>query len=473
MNNPHATAFSPRIRGPLLALALAFGASSLSAQSFNQPDTDFQGSVRSTSNLVLPGTEIELAGAGFKPGQKITLLRGPSVLNAQPYVADAEGKFSAKLAIPADAVAGIHPIVVQASGPDAASILELKISKQLPVTGQDRFDVTSKKLTQGLYQVAYSAGSNALFVTSAVGRPPVQQSELLKVNPKTLAIVARVTPQAAPAPTPRPGQEAREGGVYAVYGVAVDDANGTVWVTNTRQNSVAVYRQSNLELVKQFPAGAVPHARDVIVDSTRGRAYASATGETFISVFDAKTLEQLPNIEIPSSIRGKTFTPASLELDAKTGKLYTVGLSTGEAAVIDGATGKVEKVFALPNARSAIGVAWNPVAKRLLVASQGSDNLLIVDPETAEVVHDVYVGAGALNVAYEPVSGLAFVSNRVAGTLTAVDADGNVVGNFSGGSFPNHVHEDGKGAMYAINKARGTDDPEGDRITRIVPKKKR
>jgi YVTN family beta-propeller protein len=181
----------------------------------------------------------------------------------------------------------------------------------------------------------------------------------------------------------------------------------------------------------------------------------------------------LPNIEIPSSLRGKSFTPTSLELDAKTGKLYTAGLSTGEAAIIDGATGKVESVFALPNARSAIGVAWNPVAQRLLVASQGSDNLLIVDPQTQKVVHDVYVGAGALNVAYEPVSGLAFVSNRVAGTLTAVDADGNIVGNFSGGTLPNHVHEDGKGVMYAINKSRGADDPEGDRITRIVVKKKR
>ena len=33
-----------------------------------------------------------------------------------------------------------------------------------------------------------------LFVTAAVGRPPVTQSELLKLDPETLEITARVTP---------------------------------------------------------------------------------------------------------------------------------------------------------------------------------------------------------------------------------------------------------------------------------------
>ncbi len=471
MNRSRSTSF--RLRPTVLGLSLLLAAGVAGAQVFSQPDTDFKGSVRATTQVVLPGTQTGIEGNGFKPGQQVTLLRGETVLNAQPYVVDAEGKFTGQLAIPADAAAGVQPVVVRTSGPDAASIFELKVSKEIPLSGQNLFDTRTQKLVQGLYQVAYSARSNAVFVTSAVGRPPVSQSELLKLDPKTLRVVARVNPGAAPAPEARPGQPPREGGLYAVYGVGVDDTNGNVWVTNTRQDTVAVYRQSDLSLVKQYPVGAVPHARDVVIDAEHNRAYVSATGETFISVFDSKTLQQLPNIEIQSGKRGEKFTPTSLDIDPATGKVYTVSLSTPEAAVIDGIAGTVEKVYPLANARSAIGVAWNPVAKRLLVVSQGSDNLLITDPETGKVEHDVYVGAGALNVSYEPSSRLAYISNRGAGTVTVVDEAGKIVGNLDGGTFPNHVSKGPNGVMFAVNKSRGADDAKGDRITRITAKKAR
>lgn len=450
-------------RPSLLGLALLLATGAAGAQVFAQPDTHFTGSIRATASMVLPGTETGIEGSGFTPGQKVTLQRGDTVLNPQPYVADGEGKFSGKLMIPADAVAGAQPIVVRAAGPDAASVFALQVSREVPLSGQERIQAVSNKLAQGLYQVAYSPASKAAFVTSAVGRPPVRQSELLKVDPETLQIVARVSPQATPG---------TDGNLFAVYGVGVDDANGTVWVTNTRQDTVAVYRQSDLALVKQFPIGAVTHARDVVIDAPRNRAYVSATGADFISVFDTRTLQQLDNITIASSKRGETFTPTSLDIDPATGKVYTVSLGVAEAAIIDGASGKVEKVFPLAGARDAIGVAWNPVAKRLLVVSQGSDNLLIVDPVSGKVEHDVYVGAGSLNVSYSPTTRLAYVSNRAAGTVTVVDEAGNIVANLDGGTYPNHVSKGPGTVMFAVNKSRDADDAKGDRITRMVPQQR-
>lgn len=71
-------------------------------------------------------------------------------------------------------------------------------------------------------------------------------------------------------------------------------------------------------------------------------------------------------------------------------------------AAIDSASGKVKKVFApLPRAREFQGLAWDATNKLLLV----------VDPETGKLVHDVYVGAQPLTVAWEPVSGWAFTAN--------------------------------------------------------------
>lgn len=163
--------------------------------------------------------------------------------------------------------------------------------EEVKLSGQEKFDVTGKKVTTGLYQVDYSPASKALFITSAVGRQ-VTSTELVKVDPETLEIVARVTPPEI--------TDNERGGLHAVYGVGVDDANGNVWVTNTRSGGVGVYKQSDLSLVKQFPSGTVGHGRDVVVDTKAGKVFISST-QPFLAVFDAKTLEPLPSIELKTS----------------------------------------------------------------------------------------------------------------------------------------------------------------------------
>lgn len=454
--------FRSSFRPTTLAVGLLLAVAGHAQPVFDQPASVFKGSVVSRGENVVPGSTAEVVGRGFVPGQQVSLVRGETVLNGQPLIVDADGNFKTQVQIPADAVPGTHPVVVRASQPAAATVLNLRVSPQLPLSGQERFSTQSNKLVQGLYQSAYSPKSNAVFVTSAVGRPPVTQSQLLKVDPKTLKVLKAITPAQVP--------DAKGGSVFAVYGVGVDDANGNVWVSNTRQDTLAVYRQSDLSLVHQFPIGTVPHARDVVVDARHGKVFASATGEDHLSVFDAKTLKPLEPIALASGVDDEKFVPMSLVLDDASGKLFTVSIGTPEAAVIDVATGRVDKVIDLGNSISASGVAFDAQQNQLYVASQGTDNLLIVDVASGKVLHDVPVGAGALNVAFDPKAGLAYVTSRGAGTVTVVDRSGKVVGNLDGGTFPNHVRADGKGNVFAVNKSRGTDDAKGDRITRIAPR---
>jgi len=452
--------FRTPLRTSILAAGILFAVAVSAQPVFDAPANGFKGKVTARSENPVAGGKAEVIGSDFVPGQRVDLLRGDTVLTPVPLTVDGNGQFKTELLIPADAVPGQHPLVARATGPAAAAVATLRVSPQLALSGQDRFSAASNKLVQGLYQSAYSAASNAIFVTSAVGRPPVTQSQLLKVDPTSLKVLNTITPAKVPG--------GKGDSVYAVYGVGVDDANGTVWVTNTRQDTVAVYRQADLALVRQFDVGAVPHARDVVVDSVHGKVFASATGEDHLSVFDARTLAPLPPITLASGEDEGKFVPMSLVLDEQAGKLFTVSIGTAEAAVIDVASGKVDKVIALGNAASASGVAYDAKTGRLFVASQGSDNLLIVDVAAGKVLHDVAVGAGALNVAFDPVSALAYVSNRGAGTVTVVDVDGKVVGNLDGGTFPNHVRADGKGNVFAVNKSKSADDPNGDRITRIA-----
>ncbi|NEA41613.1 YncE family protein, partial [Streptomyces sp. SID11385] len=71
---------------------------------------------------------------------------------------------------------------------------------------------TVAPLAAGLYQSAYSERNHVLWATTAVGRPPVTQSALLKVDPVTLAVKATYE---------APVTDTATGARQAVYGVAV------------------------------------------------------------------------------------------------------------------------------------------------------------------------------------------------------------------------------------------------------------
>ncbi|WP_198478075.1 YncE family protein [Aquamicrobium zhengzhouense] len=452
-------------RAAILAGSLAVGMSAALAQvAFDAPDAAYAGQVRAQAAKpgapVLAGSEVKIVGDKFKPGQEITLSRGLTPL-ADGIKADDEGKFETSFTLPTDAAVGTHPLVLAAQAPYNAAIVELKVSPDIAISGTDLFNTQDAKLVPGLYQTAYSAKNDVLFVTAAVGRPPVKQSALLKVNPETLEIIAQITPGEAP------GRGDREGGVYALYGVAVDDENGNVWVSNTRQNTVAVYKQDDLSLVKQFEEGAATHSRDLVVAG--GKVYVSPVGHPAVMVFDAKSVEVAGEIEIKSGKRGQEFSPLSLEYDARSGKLFVISLSTAEVAIIDTAKGEVEKVIPVAGAKGAIGIAYDGETNRIFVAAQGSDNLSIIDAASGETIKNVLVGAGALNVAFEPVKRLAYVANRGAGTVTVLDVDGNIVANLENAPQPNHLHEDGKGNVFVVNKGRGEDEAS-DRIVRLSVK---
>jgi len=453
--------------GLISTAALMLAAGAASAQSFPAPDKSYDGAVRfaaaTPGQPILAGAEVTASGQGFEPGQTVRVLHGTTPVTRE-LTADAEGKVEARFRLPVDAAVGVHPLVVVSTAPYGAAVAELKISPTVPVMAEDRYDVLRGAAARGLYQTAYSAKNNAVFVTSAVGRPPVRQSELLRMNADTLAIEARITPAAAPA---RNG--AADGGVFAVYGVGVDDAHDTVWVTQSRQNTVAVYRQSDLSLVRQFDPGTVNHARDVVIDASQNKAYATATFEPEVVVFDTAQPEVARRITIASTVRGERFSAASLSMNPAAHRLYVVSNSTNEVAIIDTQSDAVLKVLPVPGARSAIGVSHDPQTGRIFVAAQGSDNVVILDGETGAVVADTPVGAGALNVVFDPLSRQAFVANRGSSTVAVIDADGRLVANFDGAPQANHVSTNGRGVVYAVTK--GGDQDDANTVWRIQAKR--
>ena len=451
----------------LVLMAALLPAASLAETTFPAP-TDFTGRFRAAAEAgkpVFAGSTVTLDGSGLAPGQSVIFQRGSHVLTEAPLIADDTGAVSFTFALPGDAATGIHPVIAVLEDPSAAAIVDLKVSRDIPLSGSDSFALTSVKPAPGLYQSVYSPRSDALFVTAASFRP--LGSALVKLNPETLAEIARITPPALPADPAQPAPETPA--PVGVLGIGIDDQKGTVWTTNTFDNTVAVYAQDDLSLIKQFPAEMVYHSRDVKVDAARGRAYVSSAATDTIHVFDTETLERVDQIRIRSAKRGGDFYLLGLAIDPAGQWLFAVSRVSNELAVIDLETGALDKIIDLKGAKNASGVDYDPASGKLFIAAQDSDNLLIVDLASGDVVHDVAVGAGALNVAFEPVSQLAFVSSRGAGTVAAVSLDGQIIANLAGGSYANHVAVDGKGHVFAVNKSLGAEDETGDQVTRISP----
>lgn len=455
---------SPQFRQHTLALALVALTMTGAAQAgeiFTQPDTAFKGRV-SVMEATHPGSTVTLRGRGFKPGQQVRLLSNGQPITAEQVIkVDEQGGFKTRVSVPASAVVGRHPVVVQVSHPAAASIYEFKVSSKLPLSGTDRYRIDTQPLKPGLYESAYSAASKALFVTATSGRPPAAiSSTLMKVDPDTLKATISLNPATG-----------ADGTARTVYGVAVDDAQGTVWISDTRNDTVAVYRQKDLSLIKQFPSGIVNHSRAIAVDSRNGRAYVTSTRGGEIVVFDTRKLDKIGSIYLKSALNQAQIPvtrPMALALDADKGKLYTVSATTNEVFVIDLGQQAVEKVIPLPGALNASGIALAPAAGILFIASQDSDNVLLLDLKEGRVKHELTVGAGALNVVWEPVKQRAYVASRASGTVAVIDTAGKLLANLPAGPLANQLSTDGQGNVFAVNKSRGPDDSQGDHITRFT-----
>ncbi|RII14753.1 Virginiamycin B lyase [Streptomyces sp. YIM 130001] len=315
-----------------------------------------------------------------------------------------------------------------------------------PGKGSAASPVTSAPLAQGLYQSAYSERNNVLWTTSAVGRPPVTQSSLLKVDPRSLEVKASYTP---------PVTDQETGAVEAVYGIAVDDEHNTVWTTNTRDNSVAVYSQRDGKHLATLPD--VAHAREVVVDERHDVAWASGFGDGTVIGFDTRTFKENKRVTVEGS------SPTGLAVNERTGTVYATDLEGDR--IIEISPYAKEPRF-IPAGDGPISVALSRDGRTAYTADQAAGGLSVVNLRKGEVTGTVATGEGALNVVFDPRSGRVLVANRTAGTISVVDPrKGAVVESHATGADPNHIAVH-RGTAYAVDKSGSG--PEGeDRIHRI------
>jgi len=297
--------------------------------------------------------------------------------------------------------------------------------------------VLRQKHAPALYELAYSAEQQALFVACAGGfGEHARLARVLRLDPQTLDLLGEIPLQA-------PGM-----------GVTLDDANHRLYVGNAMDAAITVIdTRSNqvtdvLRLADNVPmpdgkGGTTlrpPHnVRELVLDHTRQRLFAPGIWftDSALYVIDTRTMR------LETVIPGFGFGAAGVTLDSDAGKVYVSNLQ-GQLFRIDAATLAVEKTFEIA-ADQLLNLAFDAERKRVIAVDQGAANvdhvreniaklayqkrsagnrIIVIDPESGEIEHSIETGTGPVNLLLDDARGRLYVTNRGAGTVTIHDAAG-------------------------------------------------
>jgi YVTN family beta-propeller protein len=132
-----------------------------------------------------------------------------------------------------------------------------------------------------------------------------------------------------------------------------------------------------------------------------------------IDIYDAadyRLVHRLPAPTMPSHI--------GFSLDSST--LYVTLQGTNNLIAIDLASGR--PLWTVPVGHQPAGV-WVRPSGTILVGIMGSDHIAEIDPRDGTLIRRVQTARGAHNFLRSPDGATLYVSNRVAGTISVLDAD--------------------------------------------------
>ena len=316
----------------------------------------------------------------------------------------------------------------------------------------------------GQYQIRHSkngkifiAGSNRDMSTSTIAR----------LDEKTLQIEAIAT-----LPITRAGTGYNAGYKnLGAFGIDVDDENGTIWVTNTRDNAVSVYDQNNLNLLwtnygaQEGDENWIEHPREVKVDAASGKAF--VTGRFFVSAIDLKT-HKVEKIKVGGDEEDKRY--ISMNTTIHDGKLYVPERTTGKIYVIDTSTFKVlqeiqthadvEGVDVLPSdiaidvSEQEIYVSAQGSYDRQTGESKGNSGVTVYDLKTGEYKKSIPFGKQALALVNDEDRDLVYVTDFATGKVGVIDGRADrLIGEVQSASKgANDITLGADGEVYIANK---------------------
>ena len=356
----------------------------------------------------------------------------------------------------------------QASAPMAADTAKATIARPAEVQRQ--------ALAQGLYELAYSARQNAVFVASSGGfGEGAVPSRVLRLHPDTLAVQAEIALE-------------RRG-----FGVTLDDAANRLYVGNTNDSAITVIDTATNQVIGVVQlaqkarvtgpdgkeAERYPHNfRELVLDPANHRLY--APGLTFkdsaLYVVDTRSLT------VEKVLPGFGFVATGVTLDARAGKLY-VSNAQGQLFTVDTGSLAVSKVETAAGDQL-LNLVWDARGRRVLATDQGlelfdgmrakaggladyqrrgtGNQVVALDPATGKALATLPTDEGPVALLLDEQRQRLYVTNRGAGTLSVFDSRGDaLLQTVALPTHPNSLALDAKRNVLYVTVKNGEKDPKG------------
>lgn len=277
-----------------------------------------------------------------------------------------------------------------------------------PVSGA----VLRQDIAQGIYELVYSPGSNAVFVASSAELSGKGGGAIYQLDPKTLAVQKTIALPLKP------------------FALALDTRSNTLYAGHTLDGAVSAIDASTgtvkgtLHHGVNNAKGKAVHTRQIVVDEDAGQVIVSGvTDGGFIWVIDSKkfaTERILRDIDAPT---------AGLTLDAANHQLLVSG--TAAYAVFDTRSWEQISENRIPEKRDSsdarrrflVNTALDSKSERLFANQlNNGEGTLVFDMKTGSILHRIPTGETPVGIRYNPIRNEVYVASRDSGTLSVIDA---------------------------------------------------
>lgn len=191
-------------------------------------------------------------------------------------------------------------------------------------------------------------------------------------------------------------------GLKQDHGVALAQEFGRGFITDGAQAKVIIFDLASLKVIGE--AAADKDADSVVYDPASKRVFAMNGDPHTATVIDAKTGTVVGTIQLGGQ-------PEFAAADGA-GTVYVNIEDKNELVAIDSGTLKIKSWWPVAPAGAPTALAMDIKHKRLFSTGRGPQMLVVMDADNGKVIQSFPISSGADAAAYEPETGLVFVSTR-------------------------------------------------------------
>ena len=186
-------------------------------------------------------------------------------------------------------------------------------------------------------------------------------------------------------------------------------ASGRIFVTNERSNDISVIDGSTLEVERTIEVGDRPRGIGISPDGTE--LYIAVSEENVIAVIDMGTLELLRKFQAGSDPETFAVHP--------NGNIYISNEDDAKASVFDPRTG--EQLAEIQVGLEPEGVAISPDGKQVIVTSESTNMLHVIQVPEHTIAANILVGARPRAATFTSDSKIAYSTSEISGEVKKVD----------------------------------------------------